>query len=104
MLRKGAAGFSPRFGQESPRRATALKLAAAGLGIFFVPSSIQRISMQGSPYRPLKGANPSKSTLSLVFRPDDPSGVVGNFVKIARRAARSWKADAETVSPQGSRK
>ena len=84
-----AAGFSPRFGQESPRLASALNLVAAGLGIFFVPSSIQRISMHGVTYRPLKGPNPPKSTLSLVSRRGDPSAVLGNFVNTVRRAARS---------------
>jgi DNA-binding transcriptional LysR family regulator len=88
-----AAGFGPRFGQESPRLASALNLVAAGLGIFFVPSSIQRISMQGVTYRPLKGPNPPKSTLSLVFRRDDPSAVLSNFVKIATKTARNWKSD-----------
>ena len=36
-----AVGFSPRFGLEAPRLASALSLAAAGFGIFFVPASIQ---------------------------------------------------------------
>src|SRR6185437_16943879 len=57
-----AAGFSPRFGQESPRLASALNLVAAGLGIFFVPSSVQRINMHGVSYKPLRGPNSPKST------------------------------------------
>jgi len=84
-----AAGFSPNFGPESPRLASALNLVAAGLGIFFVPSSIQRINMHGVTYRPLKGPNAPKSTLSLVSRRSDPSAVVRNFVGMVRRAAQS---------------
>lgn len=84
-----AAGFSPKFGQESPRLASALNLVAAGLGIFFVPSSIQRIDMHGVTYRPIKGPNAPKSTLSLVSRRSGRSPVVGNFVSVAREAVRT---------------
>jgi DNA-binding transcriptional LysR family regulator len=84
-----AAGFSPKFGQESPRLASALNLVAAGLGIFFVPSSVQRINMHGVTYKPLKGPNSPKSTLSLVSRRSDPSAAIGNFVGVVRKAARS---------------
>jgi DNA-binding transcriptional LysR family regulator len=84
-----AAGFSPRFGQESPRLASALNLVAAGLGIFFVPSSVQRLNMHGVTYRPIKGPNAPKSTLSLVSRRSDRSPVVSNFVSMAREAVRA---------------
>ena len=84
-----AAGFNPNFGQESPRLASALNLVAAGLGVFFVPASIQRINMHGVTYRSLKGPNAPKSTLSLVSRRNELSAVVGNFVKVVREAARS---------------
>jgi len=83
-----AAGFSPKFGPESPRLASALNLVAAGLGIFFVPSSIQRINMHGVIYRPIRGPNAPKSTLSLVSRRSGRSPVVNNFVSMAREAAR----------------
>jgi DNA-binding transcriptional LysR family regulator len=87
-----AAGFSPKFGQESPRLASALNLVAAGFGIFFVPSCIQRISMHGVTYRPIKGAHSPKSTLSLVARRNDPSAVVRNFVSVVRKSSRQLGA------------
>lgn len=86
-----AAGFSPKFGQESPRLASALNLVAAGLGIFFVPSSIQSIHMHGVTYKPLMGPNPPKSTLSLVSRRNESSAVVSNFVSVVRKAAKANK-------------
>jgi DNA-binding transcriptional LysR family regulator len=86
-----AAGFSPKFGQESPRLATALNLAAAGLGVFLVPSSIQRINMHGVTYKPLTGPNPPKATLSLVSRRNDASAVVSNFVRVVRNSAKANK-------------
>ena len=86
-----AAGFSPKFGEESPRLASALNLVAAGLGVFFVPSSIQRINMHGVTYKPLMGRNPPKSTLSLVSRRNDSSAVVSNFVRVVRKSAKANK-------------
>jgi DNA-binding transcriptional LysR family regulator len=82
------AGFSPHFGPEAPRLASALSLAAAGFGVFFVPSSIQRVQMDGVAYRPLKGPNQPKSTLYLASRGGDTSPAVRRFVSMARKAAR----------------
>ena len=86
-----AAGFSPKFGQESPRLASALNLVAAGLGVFFVPSSIQRINMHGVTYKPLTGPNPPKATLSLVSRRNNSSAVVSNFIRVVRKSAKANK-------------
>ena len=94
-----AAGFSPKFGQESPRLASALNLVAAGLGVFFVPSSVQRINMHGVTYKPLKGPNSPKSTLSLVSRRTDPSAAVGNFVGVVRKAARASLVGCVAATP-----
>lgn len=84
-----AAGFSPKFGQESPRLASALNLVAAGLGVFFVPASIQRINMHGVTYKLLEGRNAPKSTLSLISRRNEKSAVVRNFVAAVRKAAHA---------------
>ncbi|MEA2909812.1 MAG: hypothetical protein QOJ15_1893 [Bradyrhizobium sp.] len=87
-----AAGFNPRFGHEAPRLASALTLAAAGLGIFFVPSSIQRVHMDGVNYRRLKGPNQPNSTLYLASRRGDSSAVVQRFVYMVRKAAKETSA------------
>jgi len=48
-----AAGFSPRVGnlgastQLAPRITSTLSLVGAGLGITFVPASLQRMNMEG---------------------------------------------------------
>ncbi len=83
-----AAGFSPRFGPEAPRLASALSLVAAGFGVFFVPSSIQRVQMDGVIYRRIKGPNRPKSTLSLASRQGDTSPVVRRFISVVRTAAK----------------
>jgi DNA-binding transcriptional LysR family regulator len=87
-----SAGFSPRFGEESPRLASALGLVAAGLGIFFIPASLQRVHVDGVVYRALQGPKLPKSTLSLVSRRGERSAVVRNFVALARKAATIGQA------------
>jgi len=85
-----AVGFSPRFGLEAPRLASALSLAAAGFGIFFVPASIQRVQFDGVTYRRLKGSSKPKSTLTLVSRRGEPSAVVKRFVEMVRKSAKGY--------------
>ena len=84
-----AAGFNPRVGQEAPRLASTLNLVAVGLGISFVPASLQRMHMEGVAYRHLKGPVQPKAPLNLAWRRGDPSGVVGQFVKLVKRAAKA---------------
>ena len=86
------AGFSPRFGPEAPRLASALSLAAAGFGVFLVPSSIQRVHVDGVAYRELKGPHQPKSSLHIASRRGDSSPVVQRFVGMVRSAAREYTA------------
>ena len=63
-----AAGFNPRVGnlgastQQAPRITSTLSLVAAGSGIAIVPSSLQRMNMEGVRYRPLAGSVQPKAT------------------------------------------
>jgi DNA-binding transcriptional LysR family regulator len=83
-----AAGFSPRFGVEAPRISSALSLAAAGSGVFLVPSSVQRLNIDGVVFRRLRGPPQPVSTLSLVTRRGDASPVVRRFLHVVRKAAK----------------
>jgi DNA-binding transcriptional LysR family regulator len=91
-----AAGFNPRVGnlgastQQAPRITSTLSLVAAGLGISFVPSSLQRMNMDGVVYRSLKGAAQPKAVLNLASRRGDPSAVVGQFLTVVRRVAKDF--------------
>ncbi len=82
-----AAGFAPRLGQEAPRITSALSLVAVGLGVSLVPGCMQRMTMAGIVYRPLKGAVQAKAVLTLASRRGDRSPVVRNFVHLVRQAA-----------------
>jgi len=57
------AGFTPRIAREVPRMVSAINLVAAGLGLTFVPASMQRYDQAGAVYCTLK--NPSKLSAPL---------------------------------------
>lgn len=80
--------FSPRFGLEAPRLSGALSLVSMGLGVFFVPSSIARIQMDGVAYRRLKGPVQPRAILSLATRRAEHSAVTKHFRADVRRLAR----------------
>ncbi len=89
-----AAGFNPRVGhlgastQAAPRIGSTLSLVAAGLGITLVPSSIQRMNLNGVVYRQLNGPDQPKALLGLARRTADSSAVVTQFRTIVRSVAR----------------
>lgn len=91
-----AAGFNPRVGnldastQQAPRIASTLSLVAAGLGISCVPSSLQRMNMDGVVYRSLEGVAQPRAVLNLASRRGDPSAVVRQFLNLVRRAATDF--------------
>ncbi len=86
-----AAGFSPIIGQQVARITSSLSLVAAGLGISIVPSSMQRLTMEGVAFRRLRGAVQPKAILNLASRRGDPSAVVRHFVTLVRRTARDFR-------------
>jgi DNA-binding transcriptional LysR family regulator len=88
-----AAGFSPRVGQVVSHISARLNLIAAGLGIAVVGASLQHVKIEGVAFRRLKGATQLKAPLSLAFRRGDPSPVVRQFLKLARRTARNFHED-----------
>jgi DNA-binding transcriptional LysR family regulator len=90
-----AADFNPNVGnlgastQQGPRIGSTLSLVAAGLGITFVPSSLQRMNIEGVAYRRVKASTPPTARLSLATRRGDPSATVRQFVMLLRRAAKA---------------
>jgi DNA-binding transcriptional LysR family regulator len=93
-----AAGFNPRVGnlgastQQAPRITSTLSLVAAGSGISIVPSSLQRMNMEGVTYRALKGAAQPKAVLKLASRRGDASAVVRQFVGLVRKVSKDYVA------------
>jgi DNA-binding transcriptional LysR family regulator len=89
-----AAGFSPRVGQIVPNNRSRLNLVAANLGIALIAASLQRNNIEGVVYRRLTSAKQLKIPLNLVSRRGDPSAVVAQFLKLAKRTARNFRVDA----------
>jgi len=88
-----AAGFSPRVGHVVPHHLSTLNLVAAGLGIAIVSASLQRMNIEDVAYRRLKRAPQIKIPLNLASRRGDPSAVVTQFLKLAKRTARNFRVD-----------
>ena len=88
-----AEGFTPRVGQIVPHISSRLNLIAAGLGVAVVAASVQHLKMEGVTFCPLKGAAQLKQPLSLASRRGDPSPVVRQFLKLAKRTAGDFRAD-----------
>ena len=80
------AGFVPRIGQIAGEASTIIGLVAAGCGVSVLPSSFDRIRMDGVAYRPLTGKAAS-TTLLLARRADEHSPLVAAFVELATAAA-----------------
>jgi len=93
-----AAGFSPRIGQVVPYISSRLNLIAAGLGIAVVAASLQHVNIEGVTFRRLKGATQLKAPLSLASRRGDPSPVVRQFLKLAKRTAKNFHVDNREAS------
>ena len=83
-----AGGFSPRVEQEAMQSQTIVGLVSAGLGVAIVPASIKQLRRPGVVYRPFKERSPRVETL-LVWRREDRSPALQNFVKLAEKIATS---------------
>ena len=91
-----AAGFNPRVGnlgastQLAPRITSTLSLVGAGLGIALVPSSLQRMNMEGVVYRSIRGPVRPTAMLTLASRRGDRSAVIKQFIHFVRTAAKDY--------------
>jgi DNA-binding transcriptional LysR family regulator len=82
-----AAGFVPRVGQTAGEASTIIGLVAAGSGISLLPSSFDRIRMDGVCYRPL--TDPEATTMLLLAqRAGEQSPLVDAFVALVTDAAK----------------
>lgn len=97
------AGFLPRASQQVVDAQSIPSLIAAGFGVSLVPQSIARFTTAEIAFRPIRPSPPS-ADVYLVYRKDDASMVVHNFVKLARRFLGTERSGtAATASPPRSR-
>ena len=82
-----AHGLAPRIAQEAIQMQTLVNLVAAGLGVAWVPASMQQLQRAGVVYRPLAGT-PLRCDTSLVWA-EPASPAVQRFVQhVQRQPAR----------------
>jgi DNA-binding transcriptional LysR family regulator len=81
------AGFLPRVSQQVVDAQSVPSLIAAGFGVALVPQSITRFTTDEIVFRPIRPSPPSADVF-LVFRKDETSMVVQNFINLARRFLR----------------
>jgi len=90
----GAAGITPRIGQEAIQMQTIVSLVSAGMGVALVPQSLRNLRRTGVVYRPLQAALPVVET-GLVWRRADAGPVLQGFIAAARAYAQERAAALE---------
>jgi DNA-binding transcriptional LysR family regulator len=80
------AGFHPRKVQEAIQFHVIVSLVAAGLGIAFVPSSIQTFQRSDVVYRPLQNVT-IQAEIVAAWRPNSSSVVLQSFLQVVREYA-----------------
>ncbi|GAB5100808.1 LysR family transcriptional regulator [Caballeronia sp. HLA56] len=82
----GAAGLTPRIGQEAIQMQTIVSLVSAGMGVALVPQSVRHLRRTGVVYRPLREPGPVVET-GLVWRAAEVSPVLSRLIEIVRAQA-----------------
>jgi len=78
------AGFLPKVSQQVVDAQSIPSLIAAGFGVALVPQSIARFTTADIAFRPIRPSPPA-ADVYLVYRQDETSMVVHNFIKLALR-------------------
>ena len=97
------AGFLPRASQQVVDAQSVPSLIAAGFGVSLVPQSIARFTTDDIAFRPIRPSAPS-ADVYLVYRKDETSMVVHNFLALARRILGSDRRLMPTASQRRSRR
>lgn len=77
------AGFTPRVALEVGQVYTCLGLVSSGIGLAFVPSSVQRIHLDHVVYKPLRSRSLPVEVM-LGWRTTNTSPLIGAFVETAK--------------------
>ncbi|WJV65266.1 LysR family transcriptional regulator [Pectobacteriaceae bacterium CE70] len=81
------AGFSPRLKIESPQISSSINLVAAGFGVAVIPESLKSIHSDGVTYHGI--SQPLTTALGLIYREQEKSAVIRNFVRMMSQASGS---------------
>ncbi|WP_315707635.1 LysR family transcriptional regulator [Brenneria uluponensis] len=81
------AGFSPLLKMESPQISSSINLVAAGFGVAVIPESLKSIHSDGVTYHGI--SQPLTTALGLIYREQEKSAVIRNFVRMMSQAGGS---------------
>ncbi|MEM9769469.1 MAG: LysR substrate-binding domain-containing protein [Cyanobacteria bacterium P01_D01_bin.71] len=93
------AGFEPQIVYEDPQYQTRLGLVVAGMGVTFVPESLQQSNLIGATYHALKGES-LELQLAVAWRQHQISPVVQRFLNIVEQLEPQSKALAPLNEPR----
>lgn len=82
------AGFEPHIVHEEAKHQTRVGLVAAGIGITFVPASLQQSGLVNVTYRTLLGASPELQ-LAVAWQKERQSPVLQEFLKVVQHVTNS---------------
>jgi DNA-binding transcriptional LysR family regulator len=88
------AGFIPKIVQEAIEMQTIVSLVAAGMGVSLVPASLMNLQRADVVYKALMEKTPLVE-LAMVWRTEDSSPVLRQFLAVAREVSREIKAREE---------
>lgn len=88
-----SAGFEPHIVHEESKHQTRVGLVAAGIGITFVPESVQQSGLTGVFYRSLIGASPELQ-LAVAWRQEHSSPVLQKFLQVAQLSQPNFTHNA----------
>lgn len=89
------AGFSPNITQEVGDALTAVALVASGFGVSIVPRSTTVLSLPGVVFQEFDDfPEAAKVDLCCIYRRDDHSAILANFLNVAREIT---SADKQTL-------
>ncbi|MEP7283638.1 MAG: LysR family transcriptional regulator [Rubrivivax sp.] len=97
-----AGGLTPSIVQEAIQMQTLVNLVSAGMGLAWVPASLQQLQRPGVVYRPLAGS-PLHCETSLVWRAPPPP-VVERFVAHVQRQSAPDQAAHPAAAARSRRK
>ena len=84
-----AEGFHMQATQEVADAVTGVALVGAGFGICLVPESATALQIPNVIYRPIMNVPTPTVDLSCLYRKDDQSPVLSNFLSMARVYCKS---------------
>jgi DNA-binding transcriptional LysR family regulator len=82
-----AAGFTPVVAAEVPNMLTSINLVSAGVGISFVPASMQEVNLRQVVYVPIRSRPALEVPLNVAWSEQHLDPIAGNFLRIARDAS-----------------